>query len=94
MPCAYAHAEMQVCLRCQEPHGPEAVDRLRYPAASLPERDHGCRLQGATELYEETAAKNPKFKKIYDAWKKFMADENLWFRIAEGTYANYMYNAK
>ena len=46
------------------------------------------------ELYAETSAKNPEFKKIYDDYKKFMADQNLWFRIAEGSYANYMYGAK
>ena len=34
------------------------------------------------ELYDETAAKNPKFKKIYDQWRKFR-DDSLWFAVAE-----------
>jgi len=28
-------------------------------------------FNSANELYAETAAKNPKFKKIYDSWKPF-----------------------
>jgi TRAP-type mannitol/chloroaromatic compound transport system substrate-binding protein len=42
--------------------------------------------KAAFELYDETAAKNPKFKKIYEPWKAFMADEQLWWRVAEFNY--------
>ena len=35
------------------------------------------------ELYEEEAAKNPKFKKIYDEWKIFRAEEAQWFALTE-----------
>lgn len=50
--------------------------------------------KAAVEVYAETSAKNPEFKKIYDDYKKFQADQNLWFRIAEGSYANYMHTVK
>jgi TRAP-type mannitol/chloroaromatic compound transport system substrate-binding protein len=50
--------------------------------------------KAAMELYAETSAKNPEFKKVYDDYKKFKDDQNLWFRIAEGAYSNYMYSAK
>lgn len=46
--------------------------------------------KAAFEVYEETAAKNPKFKKIYDAWSKFREDQHLWFRVAEFTYDNFV----
>jgi TRAP-type mannitol/chloroaromatic compound transport system substrate-binding protein len=39
--------------------------------------------KAATELYEEQAAKNPKFKKIYDDWKIFRAEEAQWFALTE-----------
>ncbi len=42
--------------------------------------------KAALELYDETSAKNPKFKKVYDEWNKFRADEQLWWRIAEFQY--------
>ncbi len=35
-------------------------------------------------MYEEEAAKNPKFKTIYDEWKKFRAEEAQWFAL-DGT---------
>ena len=38
------------------------------------------------------AGKNPAFKKIFDSWKRFRNDEFQWFRIAEATYANFVYN--
>ena len=47
--------------------------------------------KAAFELYDEISAKNPKFKKIYDAWKQFRAEEYLWFRVAENTFDNFVY---
>jgi TRAP-type mannitol/chloroaromatic compound transport system substrate-binding protein len=47
--------------------------------------------KAAFEVYEETAAKNPKFKKVYEAWSKFRDDEDLWFRVAENTMDNFIY---
>ena len=44
----------------------------------------------ANELYAETSAKNANFKKIYDSWSKFRDEQNLWFRIAEAGFDNFM----
>jgi len=44
------------------------------------------------ELYDEIAAQNPKFKKIYDAWKPLRDDEYLWFRVSEHTFDTFVYN--
>jgi TRAP-type mannitol/chloroaromatic compound transport system substrate-binding protein len=41
--------------------------------------------KAANELYEEESAKNPKFKKIYDEWKKFRGEEAQWFALAESS---------
>ena len=40
-------------------------------------------FKAANELYEDESAKNPKFKKIYDEWKKFRASEAEWFALTE-----------
>ena len=42
------------------------------------------------EVYDETTAKNPRFKKIYETWKPFRAEEVLWFRVVENTLDNFM----
>jgi len=49
--------------------------------------------KAAQELYDETSAANPKFKKIYDAWKPFRDEQFLWFRIAEGVYDSFTFSA-
>ena len=46
--------------------------------------------KAAQELYAENAAKNPKWKTIYEPWKKFLDDEHLWFRVTEQQFDNYM----
>jgi TRAP-type mannitol/chloroaromatic compound transport system substrate-binding protein len=42
------------------------------------------------DVYAETMAKNPRFKKIYETWKPFRAEEVLWFRVVENTLDNFM----
>ena len=37
------------------------------------------------------SAKSADFKLVYEAWQKFLADSNLWFRVAENTLDNYRY---
>mgnify|MGYP000008650079 FL=1 len=44
----------------------------------------------AFDLYEEESAKNPSFKKIYEPWKKFRAEQFLWTRVAEKTLIDFM----
>ena len=46
----------------------------------------------AFKFYDELAAKDPKFKKIYDSLKAFRADQNLWFRVAENTFDNFNFS--
>ncbi|BBP01104.1 TRAP transporter substrate-binding protein [Sulfuriferula nivalis] len=48
----------------------------------------------AFALYDEEAAKNPAFKKIYIEWKKFRDSEIQWFKVGEAPYQNFMYYVK
>jgi TRAP-type mannitol/chloroaromatic compound transport system substrate-binding protein len=47
-------------------------------------------LKAANELYDETADKNAKFKKVYESWRKFRNETVDWFRVAENTIDNFM----
>ncbi|MGQ0582827.1 MAG: TRAP transporter substrate-binding protein [Reyranella sp.] len=47
-------------------------------------------FNASNELYAETVAKNPKFKKVFDSWKPFRSEEVLWFRVAENTFDTFM----
>lgn len=50
--------------------------------------------KAANELYAETAAKNPKFKKVYESWSKFRDEQVQWFSIAENRFDNFMIAAQ
>ena len=36
-------------------------------------------------LYDEISARNPNWKKVYEDYARFRADQNLWFSIAEAS---------
>ena len=46
--------------------------------------------KAAMELYAETSAKIAKFKKVHDHYYKFLEDQVLWFRVAEGNFDTFM----
>jgi len=46
------------------------------------------------EVYAEYSASNPKWKAIYEPWKKFLDDEGQWFRVNEQQFDNYMLSVK
>ena len=50
--------------------------------------------KAAQEYYAEISEKNSDFKKIYDDYKKFTDEQNAWFRVAEGSFSNFMYSRK
>ena len=39
-------------------------------------------------------AKNPDFKKVYEAMSAFRGDEYLWFQIAEYTFDNFLIRSR
>jgi len=50
--------------------------------------------KAANEVYEETSAKNPDFKKILDSYRSFRGEEYLWFQVAEYTFDTFMIRAR
>jgi TRAP-type mannitol/chloroaromatic compound transport system substrate-binding protein len=43
------------------------------------------------DLYEETAASNPHFKKVYEHFKAFRDTQLQWFRVSENSYDSFVY---
>ena len=91
--CAEANVDM---LAKYDALNPAALKRLVQNGVQLrpfsKEILNAC-YRAANEVYEEESAKNPKFKKIYDAWKIFRDDQILWFRVAEQNFDNFMATA-
>ena len=47
--------------------------------------------KAALEVYKETEAKSPAFKKIYESMTKFRDEQLLWFRVAEKGFDDFMH---
>jgi TRAP-type mannitol/chloroaromatic compound transport system substrate-binding protein len=91
--CSRAHTWM---LSKYDAQNPKALRELVAAGTKLlpfPQPVMEACFNAANELYAETTAKNAKFKKVYDQWKAFRGDEVLWFRVAEGTFDNFMARA-
>jgi TRAP-type mannitol/chloroaromatic compound transport system substrate-binding protein len=46
--------------------------------------------KAAQTTMEEEAAKNAKFKAIYDPWKRFQREQNQWLAVSELNMSNYL----
>ena len=92
--CAEANIDM---LAKYDASNPAALKRLVGNGVQLRafSKDimNAC-YKATVETYEEIAAKNAKFKKIYDSWKAFRDDQILWFRVAEQNFDGYMATVK
>ena len=89
--CAEANGSM---VAKYDAENPEALKRLVAGGAVLrpfPREVLEAAYRAAFQLYDETAAGNPRFKKVYTAWRRFRADDYLWFRVAENTFDNFVY---
>jgi TRAP-type mannitol/chloroaromatic compound transport system substrate-binding protein len=90
-----ACAEATVLMMAKyDTRNPEALRRLVASGVQLrqfPRPVLDACYKAAFETYDELAGRSPDFKLIYESWQKFLADSNLWFRIAENTLDNYRF---
>jgi TRAP-type mannitol/chloroaromatic compound transport system substrate-binding protein len=68
-----------------------AAQGVQFKSFSKPILD-AC-YKATFDTFDELAAKDADFAKLYGAWKAFLAESNLWFRIAEHTLDSYRYAA-
>lgn len=84
-----AHLEMQAKY---DARNPVALARLIANGISLkpfPTKVMEACFQAAQETFTEEAAKNPKFKKIYQDWVAFRNNQAQWFNVAEQSFARF-----
>ncbi|PHK93054.1 ABC transporter substrate-binding protein [Pseudoroseomonas rhizosphaerae] len=73
---------------------PPALRRLIAGGAQLrpfPRDVMQASYKAAFELYDETAAKNETFKKVYAHWKAFRDEQYGWSRVAEYSFDQFVY---
>jgi len=92
--CLYAHAEMQARYDAKNPIALKQLIAAGAQLRPFPNEVMAAVYKASHELYDETAAKNPKFKKIYEQWRKFRDDQIQWFAVAENRFDNFMQAAR
>lgn len=88
--CADAHSHM---IAMYDHLNPAALKRLIAGGTKLrafPTAVMDACLQAANELYAETSAANPKFKKVFDAWNRYRDEQYQWTNVAEYSFDNYV----
>jgi TRAP-type mannitol/chloroaromatic compound transport system substrate-binding protein len=63
--------------------------KLRYYSKDIMDAAY----KAAHAMFDEEAAKNAKFRKIYEPWKKFRHEQNTWAQVAEANMQNYLISA-
>jgi TRAP-type mannitol/chloroaromatic compound transport system substrate-binding protein len=103
LPDAYRHilevacgeATMEMMARYDEGN-PKALRKLVAGGAQLrswPKEILNAAWKASGELYEETAAQNPRFRKMWTSYKAFRDEQFQWFRVAENAYENFAFVA-
>ena len=88
--CAEANVDM---VAKYDARNPAALRRLVAAGVQLrafPREIMQASYKAAVEVYDEFAAKDAKFSKVYEPWKKFRDEEILWFRVAEEGFDQFM----
>ncbi|MGB6243038.1 MAG: TRAP transporter substrate-binding protein DctP [Castellaniella sp.] len=74
-------------------NSPAALRRLIAGGAvlkSFPREVMDASFQASNEVYKEFCDKNAGFKKIFDSYMSFRDNVVPWFRVAEGSFDNYL----
>jgi TRAP-type mannitol/chloroaromatic compound transport system substrate-binding protein len=81
-----AHRANEVMMARYDALNPAALKRLIGGGAELrafPTEVMQAFAKAANELFAETSARNPNFKKVFDQWVQFRNDQYLWWQVSE-----------
>ncbi len=87
---SHAHVDMQAKY---DGRNPTALKTLVSQGAKLhrfPKVIMDAAFKESMALYSDLSAKNPNWKKVYDDYSKFRAEQNLWFRFTEASFDDFM----
>ena len=103
LPDLYKHAIEVACneqdsemLAKYDDLNPKALRRLVAAGAQLrfwPRDIMQAAWRASHEVYEETGARNARFKRIWEAYRAYRDEEYQWFRVAENSFDNFAYPA-
>jgi TRAP-type mannitol/chloroaromatic compound transport system substrate-binding protein len=87
---SHAHVEM---LARYDARNPVALKQLVGAGTKLrpfPVDVMNAAFKSTEQIFADLSAKNPDWKKVFEDWVKFRADQNVWFRFTEATFDRFM----
>ncbi len=94
MASMYAHMDMQAKYDAKNPMALKQLVAGGTKLFRTPKDVMDLAFKESMALYSELSAKNPNWKKVYEDYAKFRADQNLWFRFAEAGFDDFMQSQK
>jgi TRAP-type mannitol/chloroaromatic compound transport system substrate-binding protein len=91
---SYAHTDMQAKYDGKNPAALRQLVAGGTKLVRFPKDVMDAAFKESMALYSEISAKNPNWKKVYDDYAKFRADQNLWFRFTESGFDDFMQQQK
>ena len=87
---ALAHSEMQAKYDAKNPLALKQLVAAGTKLHRMPKPVMDAAFKEAMALYSELNAKNANWKKVYEDYAKFRAEQNLWFRFSEMGFDSFM----
>jgi len=91
---ASAHVDMQAKYDARNPAALRQLVGNGTKLFRFPKDVMDLAFKESMALYSDISAKNPNWKKVYDDFSKFRAEQNLWFRFAEAGFDDFMQSQK
>jgi TRAP-type mannitol/chloroaromatic compound transport system substrate-binding protein len=87
---SHAHVEMQAKYDARNPGALKQLVAAGTKLHRFPKDVMNAAFKESMALHREISAKNPRWKKMYEDYSKFRADENMWFRFADTSFDTFM----
>ncbi len=91
---AQAHVTMQARYDARNPGALKQLVGTGSKLHRFPKDVMEAAYKSANEVFSELNAKNPKWKKVFEDWSKFRAEQHLWFRFSEAGFDDFMQSQK
>ena len=87
---SHAHVTMQAMYDARNPGALKTLVSQGAKLHRFPKEIMDAAFKESMALYSELSASNPSWKKVYEDYSKFRAEQNLWFRFTESGFDDYM----
>ena len=91
---SHAHVDMQAKYDARNPAALKRLLATGTKLHSFPKDVMNAAFKVTSEYYAELAEKNANWKKVYEDWVKFRADQHSWFRVTEAGFDDFMQRQK